>query len=308
MTALWSIGIVLPLAAWAQTDASAPAFDAASVKVSAPLPSDVVVLRMGGGPDSSDPSRIAYRGVDLKALVAQAYNVKEYQVEGPSWIESERYDVIATIPKGAAKDQVRFMMQRLLAERFKLTLQRQTKPISVYTLSVAKGGAKLREIDADNPPPPAPLPPSSRPIPPPPLLPPGGGPAPKGLGLRIMMGRNSRYLAGNSTVAHLCDLLANFMDRPVIDLTELEGTYSFDLSWTPDDSEKTGGKLGMAMALVGGGAAVAPGGPPAPERTNDPGQTLAQALRNGYGLKLEPRKYPAEILVIGHAEKVPTEN
>jgi uncharacterized protein (TIGR03435 family) len=83
-----------------QTDAAGPAFEAASVKVSAALPNGVIMVRMGGGPDSSDPGRVTYTGVNLKSLVARAYGVKEFQVEGPAWLEGERYDVIATIPKG----------------------------------------------------------------------------------------------------------------------------------------------------------------------------------------------------------------
>ena len=67
-----------------QTDASGPAFEVASVKVSAPLPNGVIMVRMGGGPDSSDPGRITYTGVGLKTLAARAYGVKEYQVEGPA--------------------------------------------------------------------------------------------------------------------------------------------------------------------------------------------------------------------------------
>jgi uncharacterized protein (TIGR03435 family) len=98
-------------------------------------------------------------------------------------------------------------------------------------------------------------------------------------------------------------------DRPVTDLTELKGTYAFDLSWTPDESERMGGKFGPAMAMantLGGGPPGA--GQPGPEGSSDPGQTLAQALQSNYGLKLEAKKNLADILVIDHAEKVPTEN
>jgi uncharacterized protein (TIGR03435 family) len=101
-------------------------------------------------------------------------------------------------------------------------------------------------------------------------------------------------------------------DRPVLDLTELKGTYAFDLSWTPDETERMGGPIGMAMARAAGGAP--PGGGAAssdgkaPEGSSDPGQTLVQALQTNYGLKLEARKNPADIVVVDHAEKVPTEN
>jgi uncharacterized protein (TIGR03435 family) len=312
--ALWAAATAC---AFGQTDAPGPAFEVASVKVSAPLPNGVVMVRMGGGPDSSDPGRITYAGVTIKSLVARAYDVKEFQVEGPSWLDGERYDVIATIPKGASKDQVGPMMQRLLAERFKLTLHHESKPMAVYTLSVAKTGAKLQEIDPNNPPPLPPPPPGSPPPPPPPPPGPGSSPGgsgpPRGPGLRIMMGMNMRHLAGNATIARLCDLLSNLTDRPVIDLTDLKGTYTFDLSWTPDETEKMAGGFGRAMAMsgvpAGAAAASGPAAPPPPtESSTDPGQTLVQALQTNYGLKLEAKRNPADILVIDHAEKVPTEN
>ena len=290
-----------------QTDASGPAFEVASVKVSAPPPNGVRMFRMGGGPDSTDPGRITYTGVNLKALVARAYGVKEFQIEGPQWLEGERYDVIATIPKGADKEQVGLMLQRLLAERFKLTLHRETKPMTVYTLSVAKGGAKLTEVDPNTPLAPPPPPPPGTPGPPPPA---GASGPPRGGGMRMMMSPTGRRLTANTTIARLCDALSNLTDRPVTDLTELKGTYSFDLSWTPDENERMGGKFAPAMAMsntLGGGPA--PGaGQPGPEGAADPGQTLAQALQSNYGLKLEARKNSADILVIDHAEKVPTEN
>jgi uncharacterized protein (TIGR03435 family) len=298
-----------------QTDASAPAFEVASVKVSAPMPSGMMMIRMGGGPDSSDPGRITYTGVTLKALVARAYAVKEYQVEGPQWLDGERYDVIATIPKGANKEQVGLMMQRLLAERFNLTLHREQKPLAVYTLSVAKGGPKLEEVDPEKLPPPPP--PGAAPVPPPPP-PPGGGPTARGPmpagAMRMMMGPSNRRITGNTTIARLCDMLSNLTDRPVLDLTGLKGTYSFDLSWTPDETERMGGQMGMAMARAT--ATLPPPNPGAPasdgkispEGASDPGQTLVQALQTNYGLKLEAKKNPADTLVVDHAEKVPTEN
>jgi uncharacterized protein (TIGR03435 family) len=276
----------------------------------------MVMIRMGGGPDSSDPGRITYERVTLKSLIARAYDVKEFQVEGPQWLDGEHYDIIATIPQGADKAQVGLMMQRLLAERFKLTLHREQKPMAVYTLSVAKGGPKLQEVDPEAP---LPAPPPGGPPAPPPPPPPGGvnstagrGPMPPGA-LRMMMGMNNRRLTGNTTIERLCAMLSNLTDRPVIDLTGLKGTYAFDLSWTPDENERMAGPIGMAMARAAGGAPppnVGPAGSEgkAPEGANDPGQNLVQALQTNYGLKLDAKKNPADILVVDHAEKVPTEN
>jgi uncharacterized protein (TIGR03435 family) len=300
--------IALAGAAPAQT---APAFEVASVKVSAPLPNGVMMFRIGT-PKQIDPGRIDYQGISLKALVASAYGVKEYQVEGPQWLDGERYDVIATIPKGADQEQVKLMTQALLAERFKLTLHRESKPLAVYTLSVGKDGAKLKEVEPSTLP--ATPPPGSAPPPPPP--PPGGGNVPIGRGpmpagpLRMQMGPYNRHLTGYFTIERLCGMLTNLTDRPVVDLTGLTGMYALDLSWSPSESENMGGKLPM---LAGGpaGAASGPnasGQPQGPDSAGDPGMTLAQALQTNYGLKLEAKKNPVDILVIDHAEKVPTEN
>lgn len=314
MRVMAGLGLLVAIAggAFGQTDASGPAFEVASVKVSPPPPPGVVTIRMGGGPDSTDPGRITYTGVTLKPLIAKAYGVKEYQVEGPQWLDNERYDIIATIPKGADKEQVGLMMQRLLAERFKLTVHHDQKPLAVYTLSVAKGGPKLTDVDPAAPLPPNP--PGSPAAPPPPPPPPGSStsamaraPIPPGA-MRMMMGPNNRHITGNATIARLCEMLSNLTDRPVLDLTELTGTYAFDLSWTPDENERAGGKFGSAMAMVRATSDSPPAGAqPGPDSANDPGPTLPQAFLT-YGLKLEARRNPADIIVVDHAEKVPTEN
>jgi uncharacterized protein (TIGR03435 family) len=292
--------------AFGQSDAPAPAFEVASVKVSAPLPPGVMMFNMGGAP--IDPGRIDYKGINLRSLIARAYGVKDFQVEGPQWLEDSRYDIVATIPKGSNTEQINLMMQGLLKERFKLALHRESKPLAVYTLSVAKGGPKLKAVDAASlaaasPP----LPPGALPPPPPP---PGtGGPGGRGMGLgiRMMIGPNNRRMNGNATMKRLCDMLSNLTDRPVVDLTELTGTYEIDLSWTPDENENMGGR--MAGLRVG----LPPPPPPAggniqPDGASDPGLSLAQTLQTNYGLKLEAKKNPADILVIDRAEKVPTEN
>jgi uncharacterized protein (TIGR03435 family) len=301
-----SILAVMAGVMFAQNDASAPSFDAASVKVSAPLPSGVIMFSLGGLRDSLDPGRIDYKGVTIKQLVARAYGLKDYQVEGPQWVDSERYDVIATIPQGSTKEQVNLMLQRLLAERFKLTLHHESKPQASYTLSIGKGGAKMQEVDPDKLPPLPP--PGSAPLPPPPPPGPGGsmskGPMPAGA-MRIQVSPSGRHLVGNGTIGRLCTMISNLTDRPVNDLTELKGTYAFDLEWAPDDNERMGKvQAGMQASMPSPAAS----GQPGPESAGDPLPTLTQALQTNYGLKLEARKAPADFIVIDHAEKTPTEN
>ncbi len=97
-----SLIVFASYAAFAQT---APlSFEAASLKLTKSPEKDGRVMRqLSGGPGSSDPGRFTFSNVTLKILVQQAYNLKEFQVEGPDWIDSEGYDLVATMAKGTAK-------------------------------------------------------------------------------------------------------------------------------------------------------------------------------------------------------------
>src|SRR4051794_10001039 len=76
--------------------AEAAAFEVASVKPAAQQEPGRFQISMGG-----DPGRIDYRGVSLKNLIERAYSIKSYQVSGPDWLDSERFDVSAKLPDGA---------------------------------------------------------------------------------------------------------------------------------------------------------------------------------------------------------------
>jgi uncharacterized protein (TIGR03435 family) len=80
----------------------------------------------------------------LSALIQAAYNVKEFQIlEAPSWVNSDRYDVDARAPGAATFEQMRPMLQSLLADRFKLTLHRDTRKLPVYELVPAAKGLTI---------------------------------------------------------------------------------------------------------------------------------------------------------------------
>jgi uncharacterized protein (TIGR03435 family) len=240
--------------------------------------------------------------------------VKDFQVSGPDWIDNLGYDVAAKIPAGVPAEKVPLMLQALLAERFKLALHRESKTIDVYALIVGKGGPKLKESDpaelaavpgrglnpafGDGPPPPPPPPP------------PGGGPVrlPPGPGVRMMVGPNGgREIGGRMTMAQLTDAMSFFMDRPVVDLTGLKGTYDIDMTFMPDERDQMQSRLGPAIVMApppGGGSDARPA-----EGVSDAtAGSIFSAVQEKLGLKLDPRKSAAEILVIDHAEKVPTEN
>jgi uncharacterized protein (TIGR03435 family) len=128
------IAFLLTFAAAAQ-----PAFDVASV-------------RAGGAGEGNrreniqtSPGSLNMRNVTLRSATRWAYHVMDYQVSGPDWMNFERYDIVAKAAGPVSEDELRVMLRALLAERFKLTLHRETKELQAYVMVVAKGGIKFHE-------------------------------------------------------------------------------------------------------------------------------------------------------------------
>jgi uncharacterized protein (TIGR03435 family) len=249
--------------------------------------------RLQGGPGTTDPGRFTYNNVTLKLLVEMAYNLKEFQVEGPDWIDSIGYDLVATMPRGTTQEQAAQMMQTLLAERFNLVFHRETKQLPVYALVVGKAGSKMKEVEV-----PAGPPPDARPDGRASLQARTTGP-----GIRLMMSPSGIRMTGYMTMAQLTDQLTRRLARPVLDQTELTKTYDVDITWMPDDSDGASRKMAAMGAMAGGG----PGGD-APRNVPEPALTLAQALDEKLGLKLEARKTTADFFIIDRAAKTPVEN
>jgi len=255
-----------------------PAFEVASIKLSAPTTGNRIMVRMGG-----DPGRVNYTNVSLKDVLARAYDVKRYQISGPSWLDSERYDIVAKVPDGVPKEQIPAMLRNLLAERFKMTVHLEKKEEPVYALVLGKNGPKLKKSeDSDD----------------------GGPVAPdgaRGKGIRMMIS-NGHVEAKKATLGAFSDMLSNLLDRPVVDMTKIEGDYDITLDLSMED---LAGMRKMA-AMAGPG----PGGPrpeagPAPESA--PSTSIFTAVQQ-LGLKLEARKAPLDYIVVDKADKVPTEN
>src|ERR1017187_2559320 len=137
--------------AFGQAAADSPTFEVASVKPAEPQPPGQMRVMMRGGPGTPDPGQLTYTNVSLKNILQNAFAVKGYQINGPKWLDNERYDITAKIPKGATKEQFQVMLQSLLAERFKLALHHETKDLPTYSLVVGKSGSKLKESVEDGP-------------------------------------------------------------------------------------------------------------------------------------------------------------
>jgi uncharacterized protein (TIGR03435 family) len=190
-----------------------PSFEVASVKPGDPNERRVSILMTPGG-------RFTTTNASLKMLIGFAYDVRNHQISGgPNWLDSEKYNIeakpdntVTIAPGPAGAPQIRLMTQSLLADRFKLTLHRETKEEPVYELLVAKGGPKLKEATETA----------------------------KGAqqGLRTGRGEINGMAAPLSLLAQM---LSQQLGRSVIDKTGLTAKYDFTLTWTPELGQFPGG-------------------------------------------------------------------
>ena len=332
------LAIVAASAAWGQTPDPSLTFEVATIKPSAPpasMDGRKTMIRVGsqGGPGSSDPGQLTYSFATLRMLVTQAYSLKNYQVTGPEWLDSEHFDVVAKVPKGATKDDVKIMLRNLLKERFHMAFHNEKKDLPVYALVVAKNGPKMKEsADQSDPNEKAAVPATGDGAPtsaPPPPADPGrmkmgsdGMPVmpsarPGNLSNMVMMspaGARAKLTGTQVTVTQLVGNLSNQVDRPLIDATNLTKRYDITLDFAPDVSTMNA-KMGMSGMMAGpppgGGGGrgpdAGPGGPPLGEPQVD-SASLPAALQEQLGLKLEQRKAPVELLVVDKVDKAPTEN
>lgn len=260
----------------------AQSFEAASIKLAAPMEGGRIMIGARGGPGTDDPGEMRFFNSSIGDLIQNAYDVKDFQVTGPSWLGTVRFDVIAKVPAGTTKEASRIMMQHLLADRFKLVLHRSTKESSIYALVVAKGGPKMKE---------ATTPEATTP-----------GRVRGGMTMMVAPGGRMRMAAEGTTMAKLVDALGLQVDRPIVDMTGLTGTYDVTLEFAPDPAI-----LQAKMAAMG--VPPPPPGGVSPRLPDDgPLATIFTALPEQLGLRLESRKGPVEVLVIDSVEKMPTEN
>jgi uncharacterized protein (TIGR03435 family) len=313
--AIKSAGLVVltSCAAFAQTAENPPTFEVASVKPAAPIIGNRIMVGMRGGPGTPDPGQITYNNVTVKDVLMNAYGVKGFQISGPGWLGSERYDIVAKLPRGATKAEFMVMLQNLLAERFKLTLHREKKDLPMYALVVGKNGPKMKESVEDAAPkgggtaddPAAAMGPPTVDRDGFPVLPPAAA-GRTAVSLALMNG-NVRMTASKQPMSGLAEDLSRQLDLPVVDTTGLTGKYDFTLYFAPE---------GLAgMRLPGGPPPNAPppgeSGPGMPMASAPDGQSspnLVTAIQEQLGLKLEQRKGPVDLLVIDRLEKAPIEN
>lgn len=227
-------------------------------------------------------------------------------------MRSQRFTIAAKIPAGISGNRVPEMLQTLLAERFKLSIHRENQVQSIYALVVGSKGAKLQDSTADAD---APIPetPGSREM----DTPQGGGRAFQTGGFVVSDGATGPVRAGwgangamkfeylKLTMPVLAALLTPHVDHPVLDMTNLKGTYYL----ASQNSAPSGGAQ-PALKQDGHPEGPAAGpvafGPP-PREDDRYGEGLLRAIQKA-GLKLEARKAPIEVVVVDRLEKNPTAN
>ena len=227
----------------------------------------------------------------LRTAIENAYGVwangisanpKPVQVSGgPGWIGSDEYEIVATAAGTPSLAQMNGpMLRALLEDRFKLKLHRETKEVSAYALTAAKGGVKMKPTEQGScvavdvnqlPPPPAP-----------------GQPLPRFCG-RPIPGTKGKNMTmdgyGVSMSEFAGGLLSCILDRTVVDKTSLAGNFDFHLEFTPDDTTPLGG-------------------PPKPAPPADVNAaSIFSVLQEQLGLRLESDKATMDVFVLDYVER-----
>jgi uncharacterized protein (TIGR03435 family) len=195
---------------------AAPTFDVADVHIRAhsnnPAPFMTGGVLRGGRYDLRnatllDMIRMAYAPIDGDNILG-----------GPNWLERDRFDIVAKAPQSTSPENVRLMLQNLLADRFKLVVHKDTKPVPGFALTVGKGGKpKLKEASGEGAP-------GCQP-PPPPSTPPDPSVVP--YAVAICHGMTMEVFAQT-----LRGMAGAYFTSPVVDLTGLKGSWDFELKWT----------------------------------------------------------------------------
>lgn len=217
---------------------------------------------------SLDPAMISLKGVPLRGVLVTAFHVRGDLIEGPAWLDSDCFDIIAKMPAGAKPDQLPEMLLALLADRFKLAFHRATRQHSGYSLVVDKGGPKCPEDDPNKD-----------------FL--------RGRGT-VALRRGGGGIKRAMTMAELASYLSGVGYGPVEDRTGLTARYDIELSWAPDPAFEHSNAMPPP--------ADRPNAPPAP--TVD----LFTAVREELGLRLERHNVAVEYVAIDHIERTPGAN
>jgi uncharacterized protein (TIGR03435 family) len=229
------------------------------------------------------PDRFTAINVTAQFLIEFAFNMQPFQHSGgPGWIASDKYDIDAKeedsfgakleqLPASQRVDQIRLMVQSLLADRFKLRVNHQTKEHAVYTLVVTKNGPTFskttvtpRDLTGSN------------------------APSPTAQGKGVWQTGRGQLSVNQSSIGVFAIWLSRQpeISSVVLDQTGLKGNYDFDLQWTPDQGQIPGGQASDGTFSP-----------------NSYGPSIFAALQDQLGLRLEKTMGPMDTIVVESIEK-----
>jgi uncharacterized protein (TIGR03435 family) len=280
--------LVLALLAGPSVLAQSPRaeFEVASIHPSSPATSS--------GGVRIDGSQVHYAGFPFREYVARAYRIRLSHVLGPDWLNSVRFDIDAKLPEGATPAQIPEMLQALLSDRFGLKQHREQKEMPMYALVLGKPPLRLEEISRDA----------------------DAKTRDEALvnvkvevgaaGTSVDLGYGSSYtLAGGKfegkrmSAEVFASTLERYCDRPVVNMTGLNGVYDLVFEMSPEDSQVIG-----IRAAVNAGVRL----PPQAMSLLDSGGNPLVAAVEQLGLRLDARKAPVDVLVVDEARRTPVEN
>jgi len=283
-----ALAALLTAVVFGQTDA-APKFEIADVHVS---PKNLTNTNQFVRTGPVRNGRYEIRSATMVDLVRIAYDVTPDKVlEGPNWLELDRFDVIAKVPRDSTPETQKLMLQALLADRFKLVAHKDTRPLPTYVLTAGKK-PQLKEADGSGDT--GCKPQTSSAPPPPPGAPPDGT-------IRLMTSLNGNpqtivlgpggvitYNCRNVTMSAFAEGLrgmlgSNLGQNPVLDQTGLKGMWNFDLRFSIGLIPLLGGDAGGRISLV-------------------------DAVDKQLGLKLEEKPNPTPVIVVESVNRTPTDN
>lgn len=184
-----------------------PAFEVATIKPTKPAEQRTYLIVRG--------TEMQVVNFSLENLVKFAYDMQDKQIVGaPDWMSSDKFDIDAKpdTPGSPNGDQLKEMVQKLLADRFALKFHKDQKEMAAYVLTVGKDGAKMKENTGN----------------------PNGLPG-------LFFGPIGTLHVMNATMQNFTNLMqSSVLDRPVVDRTGLKGRWDFTLKWTPDESQFAG--------------------------------------------------------------------
>ena len=278
-------------ALWGQAKPARPEFEVASVKPAASNADLSVNIGV-----HVDGSQVHFGTLALKDYIRVAYRVRFYQVVGPDWLASERFNIDAKLPEGGTRDQVPEMLQALLEDRFHMKTHREPKEFPVYGLVVLPSGSKMKEVPPD---------PGAD----------GVDPAKAATQVAVTGGRegvnwkdgfggyfhfgDNKIEAKKLPMLNFVDIMGRFVDRPIVDMTNLPGRYDFQVDLTQDDYNAM-----LIRSAISAGVNL----PPQALRLLEGADGSLFAALKPLGLKLETKKAPIEVVVVDSMQRTPSEN